>query len=1267
MKRLLIIIAALILASQSPQAADWSCTINNTDTANGDDSYGHAGAANTNMGTQTTMLIGSNYNELVLFLRPKLALDSLAFYGGVFDSCLVKFICSAAMEAGDTVSIKARTCRLPWVESEVTYNSYSTGNAWGTAGAKGAGDRYDDNPDSTIWNSDRTVAYPTLNSGNTGSTVPIVIKLPVANFGAGKDSSWVVHYSYIKGTEPRYLGLYTSDHTSAEGPLYTLYGHTGTNAPDTVTTCSIDSLNSDFSGESDSLRLIWTTGDESWCDSVIIAVGTTKPDSADGANRIAVPYAASTTDTAWIVYSITESDSAYASFWVMDADSGWSPRKMDSVYFNAGDTYAPDAYDKFEIVALLNVDPDSVRLDIGAVDSADFARTIIVYDVAAPDDTTDGDVLFAGDDIESVVIDSPFVVSQPDWIYFGIFALDENGLASDVVVDSLYIPEGGVRDTCGYAAEFVDSLAAWFWSLQATDTVGSGGFWTELLADAASGGVGGISDALISVIMDSLRAIEPGDTVDGSLFGYWTAQIAFLSDTSWYGSEGGVASHTIDSLLAIVAADTLENTYWSLLLSSAIEGAVDTTAILRMMLNNQFARIGPGLNYALNGEFECDSVAGATAPKYWLQHAGGTFTTSGINTSDMGGRWMYKMNAGNVDTLIIYQFIGMLQPGLYEMSAKIKDNSNKTWLFLDDATSSPPTPSYHAWHDSVGSNITDPPSIETLSKLVSIKSTGGYYIVGIQMEVTNLTYPYAYVDNVTMRLLYRMDSVITLAKIDSMMKAERYARVDADTTLDITSAGLIAGVSGLTATIVGKAAGDSVFGKAIADTVAAKYMAYIARITSQIYNFKTSQPELNICKNGGFELDSVSMISIPKNWRTGVITTSCGTITSPTSFSGRWAYKLQSQTTQNLSISYCLGWLPKGIYYMSGTMVKVGDPSMGARATLMSGNINEALAIVDSITVESGATAAPYGKIIQVNTAGYYWIVLWMSGIINGDYTIFDDIVLLPILNRNPVPADTTEAGNQVAGAATFDYDDMMAGIDSTANANPDHFGSTVDIDTTSILNLALNHPEAFYGVGYTSGTPITMRYYVADTLGTDSMLANVQVMAKSTAGSPYWSGWTNASGYLQFTANEGDTLIFCVLSEPRYTFPSSCADTVIVGATTTIDTGKGYNGASATLCRVKAYVYDVSRNPVRGATMYARVTGDNVVDTATGILLLSNQWKVSAKSGADGVVQLDLTSSAYLADNNQYDIQIVYPTGRKFYDWTGTVPDENEYWIVEP
>ena len=1266
MKRLLIIIAALILASQSPQAADWDFTINNTDTANGDDSYGHAGAANTNMGTQTTMLIGSNYNELAMFLRPKLALDSLAFYGGVFDSCLVKFIGTAAMEAGDTVSIKARTCRLPWIESEVTWNSYSTGNAWGTAGAKGGDDRYDDNPDSTIWNSDRTAAYPTLNSGNTGAVTPIVIKLPVANFGAGKDSSWVVHYSYIKGTEPRYLGLYTSDHTSAEGPIYTFYGHTG-NEPSPVTSCSVDSLHNNFSDNQDSVMLIWTTAEEGTGDSVIIAVGTIKPDSSDGANRIAVVFEQDVTDTAFIVYSVTESDSLYASFWVKDNENGWSLRKMDSVYYNGGDTYAPDKYSLFKVVALVNVDPDSARLQIGTVDSADHARTIIRYGTSPPTDTTSGSSLYAGDVIETAVIDSPFVVNQPAWVYFGIFSLDENGLTDGPVIDSLFVPAGGVRDTCGYAAEFVDSLAAWFWSLQATDTVGSGGFWTELLADASSGGVGGISDALISVIMDSLRAIEPGDTVDGSLFGYWTAQIAFLSDTSWYGSEGGVAAHTVESLLAIVESDTLENTYWSLLLRSALEETADTTAILRMMLNNQFARLGNELNYVLNGNFEIDSVSGNTSPKYWSQRTGGTFTTSGINTSDLGGRWMYKMNAGSVDTLMIYQYIGILQPGLYEISAKIKDNSNKTWLFLDDAVSSPPTPSYHAWYDSVGSNITDPPSMETLSKLVSIKSTGGYYIVGIQMEVTNLTYPYTYVDNVTMRLLYRMDSVITLAKIDSMMKAERYARVDTDTTLDITSAGLIAGVSGLTATIIGKAAADSVFGKAMADTVAAKFMAYIGRITSQIYNFKTSQPELNICKNGGFELDSVSMISIPKNWRTGIITTSCGTITSPTLFSGRWAYKLQSQTAQNLYISYCLGWLPKGIYYMSGTMVKTGDPSMSARLTFMSGTVNDALTVVDSITIGSGATAAPYGKIIQVNTAGYYWIVPWMHGIVNGDYAIFDDLVLLPILNRNPVPADTTEAGNQVAGAATFDYDEIMAGIDSTANANPEHFGSTVNLDTTSILNLALNHPEAFYGAGYTSGTPIPVRYYVIDTLGTDSVLPNIRVVAKNTAGNPYWSGGTNAAGYMQFTANEGDTLIFCVISEPRYTFPSSCADTMVVGATTTVDTGKGYNSAQATLCRVKAYVYDVSRNPVRGATMYAKIKGDNVIDTTTGTILLSDQWKVSTKSGADGVVQLDLTSSAYLADNNQYEIQIVYPTGRKFYGWIGTIPDQNEYWIVEP
>lgn len=108
------------------------------------------------------------------------------------------------------------------------------------------------------------------------------------------------------------------------------------------------------------------------------------------------------------------------------------------------DETPPDAYDSFDIIAILNLNPDSVRIAVGAVDSTDLERTIIRWDTASiPDDTTDGYSLYAGTALENDTSDYLLVVIQPDWVYFSIFALDEAGNVSDAVSDSIYFPGGG--------------------------------------------------------------------------------------------------------------------------------------------------------------------------------------------------------------------------------------------------------------------------------------------------------------------------------------------------------------------------------------------------------------------------------------------------------------------------------------------------------------------------------------------------------------------------------------------------------------------------------------------------------------------------------------------------------------------------------------------------------------------------------------------------------------------------------------------------------
>jgi hypothetical protein len=113
------------------------------------------------------------------------------------------------------------------------------------------------------------------------------------------------------------------------GTFDTLVLHTGASGtkPLPPTFVHVDSVISDFSGETDSLRFRFGTSSQSWPDSVVVALTTNSllPSWNQAGNRWAKSYrGANRYDTLYVTPAIVETDTIIAAAWIKDNDSGYS-------------------------------------------------------------------------------------------------------------------------------------------------------------------------------------------------------------------------------------------------------------------------------------------------------------------------------------------------------------------------------------------------------------------------------------------------------------------------------------------------------------------------------------------------------------------------------------------------------------------------------------------------------------------------------------------------------------------------------------------------------------------------------------------------------------------------------------------------------------------------------------------------------------------------------------------------------------------------------
>ena len=207
----------------------------------------------------------------------------------------------------------------------------------------------------------------------------------------------------------------------------------------------VDTLKNDYSGELDSIRIRVTTGNSGIGSYVIVVLSSTGyQDSSYITYRDSIVYPGENVeDTIYIVdFAGNESYDAYVSGWNFHNNAGYSARTTGvRAYGGLSDFTAPDNHSLFEILYIENIDPDSVKIAVGTVDSVDYDTTQIRWDTSSVPTISSGYVLYAGGVKENDTSFYTLGIVQPHWVYFKIFAGDEVPNWSTGGIDSVYFPK----------------------------------------------------------------------------------------------------------------------------------------------------------------------------------------------------------------------------------------------------------------------------------------------------------------------------------------------------------------------------------------------------------------------------------------------------------------------------------------------------------------------------------------------------------------------------------------------------------------------------------------------------------------------------------------------------------------------------------------------------------------------------------------------------------------------------------------------------------
>ncbi len=223
--RTLILIFLLSIAAY---ADEWNFSItptSSTDIDYVDDAFIDNSEATTNYGTGQQLYFGSNYDERWVWVAFWAISDSLELeaydgsdgdpnYSGV-DSAKIVFEISGVPDENDTLSGYLFAIKRDPVESEITWNIYSTGNSWETAGAQGSNDRY------TSRESDGTHVDSIIVTGDDSQHNTYNCWINPDHIA---EENWLLELSYEVGAEPNACYFYASDAWGTTGPKIYIYG-----------------------------------------------------------------------------------------------------------------------------------------------------------------------------------------------------------------------------------------------------------------------------------------------------------------------------------------------------------------------------------------------------------------------------------------------------------------------------------------------------------------------------------------------------------------------------------------------------------------------------------------------------------------------------------------------------------------------------------------------------------------------------------------------------------------------------------------------------------------------------------------------------------------------------------------------------------------------------------------------------------------------------------------------------------------------------------